>query len=64
MQEEAVTPEQVDRAWAQWCRDVERFLAWCDGAEIVEDTTPAGLADEIGVQFGEHPLRPLRRLPG
>lgn len=41
MQQETTTPEEADRAWAQWCRDVERFLAWCDGAETDEDTSAA-----------------------
>ncbi len=47
MQKETMTSEEVDRAWAQWCRDVERFLAWSDGAKTDEDTSVAQQATKI-----------------
>ena len=47
MQEDAGTPDEVDRAWAQWCCDVERFLAWFDGAGIDDDTTIVEQADKV-----------------
>lgn len=33
-----MTDKEVDRAWEEWCRDVQRFAAWFDGDKRIEDT--------------------------
>lgn len=41
-----------DDTWAQWCRDVERFLAWCDAED---PDGPAGRAALAALEGGEQP---------
>lgn len=50
-----MTPEEVDRAWAQWCRDVEQFFAWFDGDDTGADRAAPASAMEArraGTQGG------------